>query len=52
MQRPQTAQNRSSYSFDARIKIVTEMYCSRQYLSINPKKFATPTLTPTNFKKS
>jgi len=24
--------------FDARIKILTEMYCSYQYLSIDPKK--------------
>jgi len=29
--------------------MLTEMYCSRQYLSIDPKKtFATPTLTPTS----
>jgi len=27
-----------SYSFDARIKILTEMYCSHQYLSIYQKK--------------
>jgi len=27
-----------SYSFYARIKILTEIYCSRQYLSIDPKK--------------
>jgi len=40
--------NGGSYSFDARIKILIEMYCSRQYLSIDPKKFATPILTPTN----
>jgi len=33
-----TAQNCGSYSFDARIKILTEMYWSRQYLSIDPKK--------------
>jgi len=46
---PQTAQNCGSYSFDARIKILSEMYCSHQYLSIDTKKkFATPTLTPTN----
>jgi len=32
------AQNGGSYSFDARIKILTEMYCSHQYLSIDPKK--------------
>jgi len=32
-----------------RIKILTEICCSRQYLSIDPKKkFATPTLTHTN----
>jgi len=35
---PQTAQNSSSYSFYARIKILAEMYCSHQYLSIDPKK--------------
>jgi len=47
------AQNCGFYSFDARITILTEMYCSHQYISIDPKKkFATPTLTPTNFKKS
>jgi len=28
--RPQTAQNCGSYSFDARTKILTEMYCSHQ----------------------
>jgi len=38
LERPQTAQNYVSYSFDAKIKILTEMYCSRQYLSIDPKK--------------
>jgi len=27
-----------SNSFDGRIKILTEMYCSQQYLSIDPKK--------------
>jgi len=50
--RPQTAQNCSSYRFDARLNILAEMNCSdqfyrlipRQYLSVNPKKFATPTL--------
>jgi len=31
--------------FDAREKLLTEMNCSQQYLSIDPKK------TPTNFKK-
>jgi len=35
---PQTAQNGGSYSFSAKIKILTEMYCSHQYLSIDPKK--------------
>jgi len=38
LQRPQTAQNCVFYSFDDRIKIFTEMYWSRQYLSIDPKK--------------
>jgi len=32
------AQNCGSYSVDARIQIVTEMYCPHQYLSISPKK--------------
>jgi len=51
LKRPQAAQNCGSYSFDARIQILTEMCFSHQYLSIDPKKkFATPTLTPTNFK--
>jgi len=36
--RPQAARNCGSYSFDARIQILTEMYCSYQYLSIDPKK--------------
>jgi len=36
--RPQTAQNCGSYSFNARIQIVTEMCCSHQYLSVNTKK--------------
>jgi len=35
---PQTAQNCGSYSFHARIKILTEMYYSHQYLSIDQKK--------------
>jgi len=48
MQRPQTAKNCDAYNFDARIKIVTEIYGSRQYLSIDLKKFGTPTLTPPN----
>jgi len=30
--------NCGSYSLDARLKILTEIYCSRQYLSIDPKK--------------
>jgi len=46
------AQNCGSYSFDARIKILTEMYCSHQYLSIDhahlnahkPRKPVTPTI--------
>jgi len=51
--RPQTAQNCGSYSFDARIKILIEMYCSYQYLSIDSKKkFATPTISPTNRPQS
>jgi len=41
------AQNCGSYNFYARIKILAEMYCSYQYLSIGKKKFATPTSTPT-----
>jgi len=36
--RQQTVQNCGSYSFDARIKILTEIYFSLQYLSIDPKK--------------
>jgi len=32
------AQNGGSYSFDARTKILAEMYWSYQYLSIDPKK--------------
>jgi len=36
--RPQTAQNCGSYSFDARIKTLTEIYCYRQYLSVDIKK--------------
>jgi len=36
--RPQTARNCGSYSFDARIKILTEVHCSHQYLSSDPKK--------------
>jgi len=35
---PQTAQDCGSYSFDARIKILAVIYCSYQYLSIDPKK--------------
>jgi len=35
---PQTAQNCGSYSFDARMKILIEMYCSHQYLPIDPKQ--------------
>jgi len=31
-----------SYSFDARIKILTEMYCSHQYLSIDLKNLPCP----------
>jgi len=31
-------------------QILTEMYWSRQYLSIDPKKFDTPTLTPIRLK--
>jgi len=31
-----------SYSFDARIQILTKMYCSHQYLSIYPKKSLHP----------
>jgi len=31
-------------------KILTEMYWSRQYLSLDPKKFARPTLTPITLK--
>jgi len=27
-----------SYSFNDRIKVLTEMYCSHQYLSVDPKK--------------
>jgi len=50
--RPQTAQNCGSYSFDARIKILAEMYCFHQYLSIGhahsnahkPPKPVTPTV--------
>jgi len=38
-------QNCGSYSFDARIKILTEIYCYDQYLSIDPS-------ATTNFKKS
>jgi len=36
--RPQTAQHCGSYTFNARIKILTEIYCFHQYLSIDPKK--------------
>jgi len=57
---------KGSYSFDARIKILTEMYCPHQYLKksltemyiscytyrLVKKKIATTTLPPTNFKKS
>jgi len=55
-----------SYSFDAKIQILSEMYCSHQYLSIDQKKvfheppltqkkvchalFATPTLTPITYR--
>jgi len=35
---PQAAQNCGSYRFDDRIQILTEMYCSHQYLSIDLKK--------------
>jgi len=34
----QTAQNCGSYSFDARVKILTEKNCYHPYLSIAPKK--------------
>jgi len=35
LQRPQTAQNCGSYSFNARIIILTEINCSHQYLSVD-----------------
>jgi len=35
---PRTAQNCGSFSFDGRIKTLAAMYCSYQYLSINPQK--------------
>jgi len=38
MQIQQAAQNCGSYSFDARIKFLAEMYCSHQYQLIDPKK--------------
>jgi len=31
--------NCGSYSFDAKINILAEMYCSHQYLSIDPRPF-------------
>jgi len=34
----QAAQNCGSYSFDARVKIVTEINCSHLYLAVDPKK--------------
>jgi len=36
--RPQTTQNCGSYSFNARTKILTQIYCFYQYISIDPKK--------------
>jgi len=36
--RPQTALNHGSYGLNARIDILTEVYCSRKYLSIDVKK--------------
>jgi len=38
LQSPHTDQNYDSYSFDARIQILTEMYWYRHNLSIDPKK--------------
>jgi len=48
LSRPQAAKICGDQRFDTRNKILTEMYCSYQYLSIDLKIFATPTLTPTN----
>jgi len=42
MPRPQTDQTCGAHNFHARYKILTEMYWSRQYLSIDTKKFARP----------
>jgi len=39
-----TAKNCGSYSFDVRIKILTEMYCSCQYLSIDYQRWRNRTL--------
>jgi len=36
--RPQTSQACDAHSFHARLKLLTEMYWSRQYLSIDPNK--------------
>jgi len=52
----QTAQNSGSYSFTARTKMLTEMYCPHKYLSIGPKKDCHAHFDahkpPTNSKKS
>jgi len=50
LQRPQTDQTCGAHNFHARYNILTEMYWSRQYLSIDPKKFGTPTLTRIKLK--
>jgi len=36
--RPQVAQNCGAYSFNARIRMLTEMYRSYQYVSSDPNK--------------